>query len=459
MNDYNDKKILITGLGISGVAAFDALIQIDVLPTVFDDRNIEINEPKLFEKLKAAHTDYYLNGENVPDEPWDFVVKSPGVPPWHPVIEMARRRGAEIIGELELSLRLGRGLYAAITGTNGKTTTTTLAGEIFREAGIKSSVCGNIGRAVVTEAMEADDDTWLVTEVSSFQLDDTKLFNPKIAAFLNITPDHMDRHKTIENYAAAKAKIFANQGPDDFLVYNADDELVTALAKTASSKQFPFSRKQSLETGAYVKDGKLVFSGGAGAKPVAVIDAGELHIPGLHNLENALAAMAVAFAAGISPVHIEKTLKSFRGVEHRLEFVTDIEGVRFVNDSKGTNPDAAVKAIEAVGNGILLIAGGYDKGADFSEYIRLSKCRVKKLLLFGATARKIRQCALEGGFSEDDALMVGGMDEAVTTGFRLAAPGDTILLSPACASWDMYENYEQRGAHFKAAALGLRAGK
>ena len=459
MNGFKDKKILITGLGISGVAAFNALVQIAALPSVFDDRNIEIKEPKLFEELKAAHTDYYLNGEPVPDESWDLVVKSPGVPPWHPVIEMAQRRGAEIIGELELSWRLGRGLYAAITGTNGKTTTTTLAGEIFKEAGLKSTVCGNIGRAVVTEAMEADDDTWLVTEVSSFQLDNTKLFRPKIAALLNITPDHMDRHKTMENYAAAKARIFVNQGPDDFLIYNADDELVTALAKKARSKKIPFSRKQALGAGAYVMDGKLVFADRTGTEPISVISAGELRIPGLHNLENALAAMAVAFAAGVSPINIVNALKSFKGVEHRLEFVREIEGVRFVNDSKGTNPDAAVKAIEAVGSNILLIAGGYDKDADFSEYIRSSKGKVKKLLLLGATAGKIRQCALEEGFSEDDALLVGGMDEAVLTGFRLAAPGDTILLSPACASWDMYENYEQRGAHFKAAAMELRAGK
>ncbi|MDR3364931.1 MAG: UDP-N-acetylmuramoyl-L-alanine--D-glutamate ligase, partial [Clostridiales Family XIII bacterium] len=283
----------------------------------------------------------------------------------------------------------------------------------------------------------------------------TERFRPRIAAFLNLTPDHMDRHKSMENYAAAKAKVFANQGAGDVLVYNADDERVAALAEKALSKKIPFSRQKTFATGAFAQGGQIVFADAG--KTVFVIGADELRIPGAHNLENALAAVAIAFAAGIDPAVTAETLGLFKGVEHRLEIVATIGGVRFVNDSKGTNPDAAIKAVEAIGRDIILIAGGYDKNADFTDYIRAAKGRVRQLLLLGATAEKIKACAEAEGLTE--ITMAGGMGEAVRLGFELARPGDTVLLSPACASWDMYSCFEERGAHFKEKVCELREWK
>ena len=449
--------ILVAGLGISGAGAFDALARVGAAPAVYDDRDIEKDEPALHAKIASAGAGRYLGGRPVPDEAWDYVVLSPGVPPQLPFIERAKARGAEVIGELELAFRLGKGMFAAITGTNGKTTTTTLTGEIFKAAGLDAVVTGNIGSSVAEKSVGVDEDAWLITEVSSFQLETTLRFRPKIAALLNLTPDHMDRHRTMEAYAAAKARIFANQGPDDVLVYNADDEMVSSLAGGAASRKLPFSRRAALDAGAFVRGGEIVFADGGGGL-IAVAYADELKIPGLHNLENALAAAAISLAAGIGPDVAGEVLRGFAGVEHRLEFVCCTGGVRYVNDSKGTNPDAAIKAIEAVGKGIVLIAGGYDKDADFTEYIRAAKGRVRKLLLLGATAEKIKGCALSEGFAEGDILMVSCMGEAVRAGAGFAAPGDTVLLSPACASWDMYRDYEERGADFKAQSLLIQDG-
>ena len=449
------KRILIIGFGKSGIAAFETIVREGTIPAVYDDRDIIKEDPGLYEKLKKAGAESFLNGKPAPEGAWDMFVLSPGVPPSLPFIEKARNAGVKIIGELELAYILGRGKYIAITGTNGKTTTTTLISEMFPAAGLKAVACGNIGRPVVTESVRADDDTWLVTEVSSFQLETIDRFRPEIAVLLNITPDHMDRHKTMKNYAEAKARIYENQEAGDFFVYNADDELAASLAAGARSRKLPFSRRKILEKGAYVRDGMIVFAGGEKEEPVNIIRTDALMIPGLHNLENALAGAAVSFAAGIGPETIAKTLKSFKGVEHRIEFVSEINGIRFVNDSKGTNPDASVKAIEAIGDKILLIAGGYNKDADFSEYIRTAKGRVKKLILLGDTAGIMKECALNGGFEEKDILMTGGMEEAVRLGYECAGDGDTVLLSPACASWDMYENYEERGADFKTAVKNL----
>jgi len=448
------KKILIAGFGKSGTAAFDALFKRGAELYVFDDRDIEKDEPSQFDKLKAAASDLYTGGETVPDENWDYIIMSPGVPTSLPFVLMARERGAKVIGELELSWILGRGRYAAITGTNGKTTTTTLVGEIFSAAGLKTVVAGNIGTPVVSEATEADDDTWLVTEVSSFQLETINRFRPSIAAILNLTPDHMDRHKTMKNYAAVKARIFENQEAGDVLVYNADDDLVSGFAGEARSMKVPFSRKRELERGAYVAEGMIVYSAPGIFEKVIRMD--ELQIPGKHNLENALSATAISFAAGIDVSVTAQALRDFKGVEHRLEFVAEIGGVLFINDSKGTNPDASIKALEAIGKDILLIAGGYDKDADFTEYIDAAGGKVKKLLLLGATAGKLRECALAGGFKEEDVIIAGNMAKAVAAGIEFAAPGDTVLLSPACASWDMYTNYEERGADFKSCVAEIK---
>jgi UDP-N-acetylmuramoylalanine--D-glutamate ligase len=445
------KRVLVAGLGKSGAAASLALICEGALLSVYDDRDIEKEEVDLYQKLKEAKSEFFLNGSPLPESDWDLVVLSPGIPADLPFAARARGRGIKIIGELELAYILSRGKFAAITGTNGKTTTTTLVGELIKASGQKTMVAGNIGIPVTSVVRESDDETWFVAEVSSFQLETIELFRPEIAAFLNLTPDHLDRHKTMESYASAKARIFENQDEGDFLVYNADDELVSQICEKALSRKLPFSRRERLKEGAYISDGNIEFSGLGFKEPVSVIRTDALKIPGTHNLENALAATAIAFAAGVDKAAINKILGSFKGVGHRIEFVAEVDGIRFVNDSKGTNPDASIKAIEAIGgkNNLILIAGGYDKDADFSEYVKAAQGRVKKFILLGSTAGKIKASALREGFPDTDILITGGMGEAVRLGFEFADAGDIVLLSPACASWDMYENYEERGTHFK----------
>ncbi|MDR0874673.1 MAG: UDP-N-acetylmuramoyl-L-alanine--D-glutamate ligase [Clostridiales Family XIII bacterium] len=450
---FLNKKILIVGLGISGQAAFDALAGLGAVPAVYDAKDIAKTDPEFYERLTAADAYAYLAGRPAPDVTWDYVILSPGVPPDLPFLQTAAARGAQLIGELELSYLLGHGKYAAITGTNGKTTTTTLVYEIFKDAGLDAVVAGNIGNAVVTEALRATDDTWLVTEVSSFQLETTQAFRPRISALLNLTPDHLDRHKTFENYAEAKARIFANQSKGDFFVYNADDAAVAALAQRSGATNVPFSRTRALPFGLHAAEGRLVYVDETGTQ-TDILAADEVAIPGAHNLENALAAAAVALCAGISADVIAGTLRRFRGVAHRLEHVTTIDGIRFVNDSKGTNPDAAIKALEAVGKDIILIAGGYDKGADFASYAAAAKDRVKVLIVMGVTAPKIRAAAESAGIKCIDTA--SDMNEAVQKARKAAAPGDTVLLSPACASWDMYENFEERGDDFRRLAEALK---
>ncbi|MDR0854396.1 MAG: UDP-N-acetylmuramoyl-L-alanine--D-glutamate ligase [Clostridiales Family XIII bacterium] len=452
MLELKSKKVLIAGMGKSGLAALDAIVKMGPSISVYDDRDIEWEDPKLLTKLRSLDANVYINGEPVPDEAWDYVILSPGVPPAKDFVLAAKRRGAEVIGELELSYQIGNGKYAAITGTNGKTTTTTLVGEIFKASGKKTAVAGNIGTPVVTKALKADDDTWLVTEVSSFQLETTKEFRAEIAAFLNLTPDHMDRHGDMETYGEVKAKIFENQRPEDYFVYNADDEGVSALAEKAKGILIPFSRKKEVSPGVFVKGGRITL--GTEDGEIDLLGVEEIFIPGKHNLENVLAAAAVAYSAEIEPTVIAEAIRQFRGVEHRLEFVDKIDGVDFVNDSKGTNPDAAIKAIEAIPAGIILIAGGYDKHSDFTDFINAFRGKVKHMLLIGETAEQIKNTAEGLGFT--NISMEADMGSCVRLGFELAEEGDTVLLSPACASWDMYSCFEERGEHFKANVGELR---
>lgn len=448
-----DKKILIVGMGKSGVAAMDLALQQGAEVSIQDSKPVEQLNEELREKIDHAPVRSWLG--RVPDkiDQYDMLILSPGVPTDLPFVLEAKAGGAEIVGELELAYRLGAGHYIAITGTNGKTTTTTLVGEIFKAAGKDTFVVGNIGVPVVSGAMMAEDDSWLVTEVSSFQLETVDEFRPEVSAILNLTPDHLNRHKTMENYGAAKARIFARQSADQYCVVNRDDELCFGLVKDCSATVVPFSRKEILDFGAFVRDGQIVIRGEDG-KEIVICGAEELLIPGAHNLENALAAAAISYFAGIEPEVIGSVMRTFAGVEHRIELVDEIDGVRYINDSKGTNTDAAIKAIEAMKENIILIAGGYDKKADFTDFVRTFDGRVKKLVLLGATAEQIRQTALREGF--DNIAVCGDMEECVAEAAREAQPGDVVLLSPACASWDMYNSFEQRGEHFKTCVRKLR---
>lgn len=447
-----NQNVLVIGLGRSGIAALQAVLKLGARVSVQDSKPAEEIDPQLLSFLEGHQVTCYFGKD--PDDlgSFDMLILSPGVSPELAFVKEAQAKGAEIIGELEIAYRIGKGNYVAITGTNGKTTTTTLVGEIFQKAKEKTYVVGNIGVAVISKAMSAEEDSWLVTETSSFQLETTRYFKPVVSAILNLTPDHMDRHKTMENYGKAKAKIFENQDENQYCVINYDDKVCYDLAKDCKAKVVPFSRKEELEFGAFVEDGYIVIRNESGEK-IRFCKTEELVIPGTHNLENALAAAAVAYFAGINPEIITQTLKEFQGVEHRIEFCGQVDGVRFVNDSKGTNPDASIKAVEAIKGGIILIAGGYDKGSSFDELIKAFNGKVKYMVLLGKTAPKIKETAEKLGFT--NSIIVKDMEECVKEGFRLAEPGDTVLLSPACASWDMYTSFEQRGEHFKSCVQRL----
>ncbi len=450
--DFKAKKVLVAGMGKSGLAAAEMLINEGAIVDLYDQKE----NPTLPSVLtEGAGTCFF--GRN-PENPgsYDYLVLSPGISPEVSYAKEAADAGVTILGELELAWQLGRGNYVAITGTNGKTTTTALTGEIFKKAGRDTRVVGNIGVAVVGQSVAAKDDTWLVTEVSSFQAETIKDFHPHVSAILNVTPDHMNRHHTLENYAAAKARVFENQGPEDYFVVNFDDPESMKLVNSCKAQVIPFSRKAKPEPGCYADGGWIVVAPKVGEQ-VKICPVEDLQIPGNHNLENALAAVAMSYFAGISPEIIAETLREFQGVAHRMEFAGSVNGVRFVNDSKGTNPDASIKAIEATNTPMIIIAGGYDKGSTYDEFIAAFGHKVKGLVLMGKTAPKIREAAEKAGFTA--ITEASDMKDSVTKAFALAAEGDTVLLSPACASWDMYRCFEDRGEDFKTCVKNLRTGE
>ena len=456
-NDYNrwmkDKNVLIVGLGRSGIASLEAALELGAHVSIQDSKKAEEIDPGFLSRLDGNRVRAFFG--ILPEDmgEYDILILSPGVPPNLPFIEEARACGSEIIGELEFAYRISKAHFIGITGTNGKTTTTTLVGEISKAAGRDTHIVGNIGEPVVRPAATADDNSWMVTEVSSFQLETTEEFRPEVSAILNLTPDHLDRHGSMEGYGAAKAMIFRRQSSDQYCVVNRDDDQCYALVKDCPAKVVPFSRIEELDFGAFVKDDRIVIKNEDG-KIIDICQTTDLKIPGTHNLENALAAAAIAYFSGIDPETIAATFRTFGGVEHRIEPCGQINGVRFYNDSKGTNTDAAIKAIEALDKNIILIAGGYDKKAEYGDMVEVMKGRVKTLVLMGQTAEKIKKAAQEGGM--DDIRMCSDMNECVATAWDAAKEGDVILLSPACASWGMYNNFEERGEDFKGCVRRLQ---
>ncbi len=447
------KKILVVGLGKSGMAACRVLSQCGARVYAQDAASRRDTGADKLRFLQEHGITAYLGRDPEDIGSFDMVVLSPAVPPNLPFVEQAREAGAEITGELELAYRLCPGRFVAITGTNGKTTTTSLVGEIYKQAGLKHFVVGNIGVAALDKALEADEETTMVTEVSSFQLETIDRFQPEVSAILNITPDHLNRHGTMEGYKAAKARIFENQTEDQYVIMNFDDKESFALAKSAKAIIVPFSRKEHLMFGAFVKNDRLVIRNHE-EKLIDLCGVDELKIPGTHNLENALAAAAICYFAGVAPQAIRAGLIAFPGVAHRIEDCGEIDGVRYFNDSKGTNPDAAIKAVEAMDGPVILIAGGYDKDAVFDQLVASFGGKVRKVILMGATAAKIKLTAERMGYTHT--IIMKDMEDCVREAARLAVPGDCVLLSPACASWDMYDNFEQRGDHFKDCVERLR---
>lgn len=453
LDNMRYKHILVVGMGKSGIAAAQAMLKLGAVVYIQDSRKEEEFPAPVVSFLKEKGAIFFF-GCTPPDMGvFDMIILSPGVSPELDFVREGKGKGAEITGELEIAYRIGKGRYAAITGTNGKTTTTTLTGRIFEAAGRRTHVVGNIGVAVISASANASEQDWLVTETSSFQLETIKYFKPQVAAILNLTPDHLNRHHTMEAYGAAKAKIFSNQTADCYSIVNYDDKACFALAKSSRATIVPFSRKEQLDFGAFVKDGSIVIRDKE--KEVEICKLTDIKIIGDHNVENVLAAAAVSYFSGIAPEIIKKAVSEFGGVEHRIEFCGEIEGVRYYNDSKGTNIDAAVTALNAIKENIILIAGGDAKGQKFDEFIKDFDGRVKKMILLGRDAKFIQEAADRAGFK--DYVFCKDMDECVKEAYASAVPGDTVLLSPACASWDMYDNYEQRGDHFKECVARLEA--
>ncbi len=446
------KRVLVVGLGKSGKAAVRALHEAGARISVHDLSKADRLDTQFLQFMHNEGINSYLGV--VPDnvKEYDMLVLSPGVPVNLDFINEARESGTEITGELELAYRLGEGRFVAITGTNGKTTTTTLVGEIFKAAGRSTAVAGNIGSPVIAKSVNSTDSDWLVTEVSSFQLETVSEFRPVVSAILNLTPDHLNRHGTMEAYGQAKARIAARQSEDDFAIVNLDDKEAFALLKETSATVIPFSRKEKPDKGAFMDNNKIMVRNLDGSEHY-ICDTSDLKIIGDHNIENVLAASAISFFAGISPEVIGNAVKEFPGVEHRIEFCGKVDGVGYYNDSKGTNTEAAIIALKALERDIILIAGGDSKGQNFDELVKHFSGRVKALVLFGRDSGFIEDAARSGGFT--DIYNCRDLPECVRKASELASPGAKVLLSPACASWDMYDNFEQRGRHFKECVKGL----
>lgn len=436
-------KVSVIGAARSGVAAAKLLQQNGA--TVFvSDREHEAKLAPHLPQLRAAGIAYELGGHT--DRVYDcsLMVISPGVPSTAPVVLEAQRRGIKVVSELELASWFCKAPIVAITGSNGKTTTTTLLGRILFDAKKKHVVAGNIGTAFSAVVLELAETDVAVLEVSSFQLDHCETFRPKIAVILNITPDHMDRYgNSMERYAASKARIFMNQTADDLLIYDVDDEWTAKTVRQAKSRTLGFSVQKQLVEGAFVEEGELVTIL-EGTKS-QVIPTNEISIRGVHNVYNAMAATLAGQLLGVRAASIRATLKNFKGVEHRLEYVREFEGVKYFNDSKATNVDSVRYALQAFHEPIVILLGGRDKGNDYSKLRELVKKHVRAIVAIGESAEKV-----EKAFAEiKPTVRASSMPEAVATARRLAQPGDVVLLSPACASFDWFENYEHRGRVFK----------
>ena len=449
--ELKDKRVLVVGLGRSGVASALFLKSRGARVTVSDAKPEAELRNEILVLLEhgitietGGHGDRTFRGQ-------DLIVVSPGVPYDAPQLVQARGLGETVIGEIELAAAFLPGPIAAITGANGKTTTTTLAGEIVTAGGFPALVGGNIGTPAITFVDKAKPDTWTVLEVSSFQLETIVTFRPRIAVILNITPDHLDRHKTFANYVNAKARIFENQQPGDFTILNSDDPATAALAGRTRAQMFWFSRKKEVPQGAYVHDGRILFRDPQGRREIMLVS--EISLKGAHNLENVLAGICIGVLVGCQPAQIREAVRRFKAVEHRLEFVAKVAGVDYFNDSKATNVDATIKALESFPANIHLILGGKDKGSDYTALNDLLRTRVKRVYTIGAAAAKI-ESHIKGAA---EVLHAETLENAIRKASEAAQPGDIVLLAPACASFDQFKSYEHRGQVFKEVVHSMAA--
>ncbi|MDD3569866.1 MAG: UDP-N-acetylmuramoyl-L-alanine--D-glutamate ligase [Lachnospiraceae bacterium] len=442
--DFRGKKILVCGMAKSGISAAMLVNSLGADVTLQDIKKKEDMDDVSY--IENAGIKIY-DGKN-PDAiiaDMDLVVVSPGIPTSLSFFEVAEKSGVRIISEVELSYFVTPCPIIAITGTNGKTTTTALTGGIIKKKYPKAAVVGNIGVPYSGKVKRLSEDDYVVAEISSFQLETAYEFHPHISAVLNITPDHLDRHKTVENYMHMKEKVFANQTSNDFVILNYDDEATRKMAEKTDAKTFFFSSSKSIDEGIYLKENDIIVKWGTFNEKVVSVN--DLKVLGMHNYENVMAAVAISLCAGVCMKDIVSTLKEFGGVEHRIEFVKTVDGVDYYNDSKGTNTDAAIRGIMAMQKPCVLIGGGYDKGSEYDEWVEKFDGRVKHLVLIGKTAEKIENCCKMHSFNKISKCET--FEEAVNLCRTLAVNGDCVLLSPACASWDMFKSYEQRGDIFK----------
>lgn len=453
MMEWKDKNVLVIGTGISGIAASDLLVEVGANVILFD-ANEAIDKEVVKRKLKTAENVQIEVGEleEKEKEKIEYVVISPGVPIDNPFVNELRDAGKVILGEVELAYSLSKGKIAAITGTNGKTTTTALVGEILKAHFQSSFVVGNIGIPYTGVATQIKEDAVVAAEISSFQLETIHEFKPQVSAILNITPDHLNRHYTMENYTNTKFRIAENQTKEQVCVLNYEDPILREKAKDVKAKVFYFSSVQELKEGIYLEqNGDIIFA--QDGKKECVCNIGELNLLGKHNYENVMAGVAISYFMGVPMECIRNVIKNFVAVEHRIEYVTEKNGVKYYNDSKGTNTDAAIQGIRAMVTKTVLIGGGYDKGSKYDDWIEAFDGKVKLLVLLGQTSAKIADCARKHGFNQ--IIQVASLEEAVKVSAEHAEPGEAVLLSPACASWGMFKNYEERGKMFKELVRNL----
>ncbi|HUO26495.1 MAG TPA: UDP-N-acetylmuramoyl-L-alanine--D-glutamate ligase [Candidatus Aquilonibacter sp.] len=452
--ELKDKRVLVVGLGKSGVASALFLKAHGARVTASDTKSgdeLRNEIPVLLDHgitvETGGHGERTFRGQ-------DLIVVSPGVPVDAPLLVQARALGEPVIGEIELAAQFLPGPIVAITGSNGKTTTTTLAGEIMTAGGLPTLVGGNIGTPAISLAERANRETVIVLEVSSFQLETIQTFHPKVAVVLNVTPDHLDRHRSFDVYVNAKARIFENQRGDDFAVLNADDPTCVSMSTRTRAQLFWFSRQKEVEQGACVREGNILFRQGTSQQQIMQVS--EISLKGAHNLENVLAAVCAGRLMGCQPEKIRQAVSQFKAVEHRLEFVATIRGVDYYNDSKATNVDATIKALESFPDNIHLILGGKDKGSDYSVLNDLLRKRVKRVYTIGAAAAKIESQIVSQKNGGPEIVHAETLENAVRRANAVAQPGDVVLLAPACASFDQFKNYEQRGQVFKDIVMRLR---
>lgn len=450
--EFTDKKVLVYGMGISGRGVATLLKKAQIKMALYDG-NVNLDVNALLSDLGLpSDTQVILGKLNQEDlNGIDVLALSPGVSVNAPDVQMAGENGLTVLGELEIAYELAKGRVIGITGTNGKTTTTALTGEIMKAAFPSTFVVGNIGTSYASVAMDTLDESMVVAEVSSFQLETIVDFHPQVSAVLNLTPDHLDRHGSFENYALCKMEIARNQLPSEKCIINYDDKYLRELSADLKAEAFYFSRLEKLEKGIYLEGDMIVYNDGE--KTVEVMDKHDMNLMGNHNVENVMAAIGISIAAGVDLETIVKVVRDFKAVEHRIEYVCTKNGVAYYNDSKGTNTDAAAKAVDSMVAPTVLIAGGYDKGLDFTDWIMGFNGKVKAMVLIGQTAEKIRDTALKCGFTS--IYMEENLEAAVKKCAELAEAGDAVLLSPACASWGQFKNYEQRGRMFKDFANNL----